>query len=149
MAGDLKNLSSEEYRLQNYRHQLQQRNDVEIREIEQKHLDQVQRLQEDEAQARGELHQAYDLKISQEAESLGEKLDEIRQANQEKVAAEQRVGEQELAQVKTLQQQRLDEYRKNSDLQLEKIRRQYQSSAEALHDKSRRYADHEKEVNKS
>jgi hypothetical protein len=48
--------------------------------------------------------------------------------------------------VKTAQQQKIEEYRKNSEVQLEKLRKQTQATADTLHQKARKLAKQEKEI---
>ena len=87
----------------------------------------------------------YDVKISQEAEALQDKLEEIRKKSDERVENEKHTGEAELDKLKVANQQRSDEYRKNADLQIDSLRKELQNVEQNIRDQSRKQAKKEKE----
>jgi hypothetical protein len=136
-------IASEEMRLKTYLTHVQNRAELETRETEAKHGEQLQRLTENFQDRSKALKEAYDVQISREAESLEEKLHTTRMKNEERVETEKRAGEEEVAKVRTQQQQKVEEYRKNSEAQLDSLRKQLQASADALHEKARKSANRE------
>jgi hypothetical protein len=149
MPSEIKSTAAEEIRLRNHRAQLEQRNEMALREIEQSHAEDVRRTIENQAFQMDNLRRAYDVQISEEAEALEERLHRVRLNADERVAAEKKAGEAELEKLKSAHKQRLDEYRKNSEQQLEALRKQLQTSAETLHEKARKTAKREREVSGS
>ena len=73
--------SSDEMRLQNYRERLKQQNELEIREMEANHAADLERLSTTEMNQIENLRHDYEVRVSQEAETLDEKLTEIRLEN--------------------------------------------------------------------
>jgi len=83
-----KSSSTEELRLKNYKSQVEARHEIDMRELEQKNAEDVQRLQENYVQQEAQLRNAYEVQISTEAEALDEKLQQTRFGNEERVGAE-------------------------------------------------------------
>ena len=120
MPSDIKSATTEDLRMRNYRQQLQQHNDSEIRDLEQKHNEDIARLQDNFTNQVQNLRHAYEIEISEEAENLEEKLQKVRGENEEKkISTEKKAGEDEVVKNRTANQQRIDEYKKNSELQLD------------------------------
>ncbi len=136
-------VASEEMRLKTYLTRIQQHNDLETRDTQAKHGEEIQRLNETFADQSKAIKEAYDVQISREAESLEEKLYETQTHNEARVELEKRTGDEELTKLKTQQQQRIDEYKKNSEAQMDSLRKQLQANADALHEKARKSAKKE------
>jgi hypothetical protein len=137
----------DEVRLKNYRTSLQQRNDMEVRELQSKHDDEVQRVIENQTAQINELRQAYDVQISREAEALEESLHRIRMGNEDRIESEKQAAETEVNKIKTANEQRLSEYKKNSEAQMDALRKQLQASADQLHERARKAAKKERQFN--
>ncbi len=144
---DVKSANTDELRYRNYLAQLHQRGDMEVRELQSAHGEEVQHLLETEKAQMDDLHRDFDVRISQEAEKLDEHLQNIRMQNEERVGEQKRAADQELNQVRATSQQRIDEYKKNADAQLDSLRKQYLAASEAMHERYRKSAHKEKEVN--
>lgn len=136
MPSDVKATTADELRLRNYRTQLQRQHDLEVRELERKNADELQRLTEHSTTQLETLRQAYDVRISEEAESLEERLHQVRLNARERIAVEKEQAEEELRKTRTSHQQRLAEYKKNAEAQIDALRKQHQASAEAIHERS-------------
>ena len=148
MPSEIKASTTDELRTKNYRAQMQQTADLETRELEAKHNQDIERLNSNFKDQYQDLKHAYDIAISQEAEALEEKLHQVRDSTDEKVSSEKKLQEDELTKIKTVNQQRIDEYKKNADAQLDQIRKQYQASSEDLHTKAKKDMKKEKELTK-
>jgi hypothetical protein len=146
MGADLSGVSSDELRMRNYRAQLQAQDDLEVRELQNRHNDEIQRLTEQNKAQTDQMRHDYEVRISQEGEALDERLQKVRLENDQQVAAENQKGQEELNQARTSNQQRVDEYKKNSDAKIEQMRKQYQLAAENLHDKAKKNERREREV---
>lgn len=137
---------SDEYRLRNYRAQLASNNEAEIREMQAQHAEEVSRIQGTYKEAHELLGHDYDVQISQEAEALDEQLQKVHLSSQSRLEEEKHSADQELTKTKRANQQRIEEYKKESELKLDSLRKQFQASAEYLHEKARKTAKKDKEV---
>jgi hypothetical protein len=142
----LKSTQSEELRLKNYRTLLEQKNELELREIEAKHNDDVQRRMESGTAQIENLRRDFDVRFSQEAENLEERLRQTRSENELKIQQEKRQEEEELSRLKSLHQQRVEEYQKNSATQLDELHKQLQTTSQSLHDQAKKLALKERET---
>jgi hypothetical protein len=138
--------SVDEMRMRNYRAQTEARHQAEMREIEEHDQDEITRLQSSHKDQMDQIKNAYELEISKEAEQLEERLSQVRGQNQERVVAERKTGDEEVAKVRLANQQKIAEYQKNSDTQLAQLRKETQASADALHEKARKIAKQDKEI---
>jgi hypothetical protein len=141
-----KALATEELRLQNYKTQLQNRNEAEVRDIQAKHADEVQHMLLQEGEQIQEVKRAYEVQISQEAEELEDRLHNFRLSAEEKIENEKRTGEDELHKVQADYKHRIDEYRRSSEAQLETLRRNLLTASEDMHEKAKRSARSEREI---
>lgn len=132
MAVDLKAATTDALRLQNYRARLQGDHETQVRELEERQLDSLNRIQENHTDRKESLVSAYNVEISKEAEQLEDRLTQIRAQNEQRVAEEKRIGDQELAKTKLSNQQRIDEYKKTAEKKLDAMRKELQANAENL-----------------
>jgi hypothetical protein len=136
-------VASEELRLRNNQTQHQSQNELETREVQARHGDELQRLIENQTDRAQDLRKAYDVSISQEAENLEQRLHDTRLSNDQRVADEKRNEDNELNKLKTAHQQKVEEYKKSSESQLENLRKQLQAQTEQLHELARKSAQKE------
>ncbi len=146
MPSDIKGASAEELRLKNYRLQLQNRHELELRDIRDRQEDEVLRLHDNFNHQTETLRGAYDVQISAEAEQLEDRLQQLRISQAERVSTEKKVGDEEVAKLKAASSQQIHELRKNGEAQLTALRKQYQDAADALHKKVRKSAKRDQEV---
>lgn len=132
MPSEIKSFTAEDLRLRNYRSLVQQRHEMEMRDIEAKHGQETLDLTEQSKNQLNELRKAYDVQISREAEELEERLAEIRARKDEKIKEEEHQTETELSKARNSQQTRLQEYKKNAESQLDALRKQYQNATDNL-----------------
>jgi hypothetical protein len=144
-SNNLKSSTTEELRLRNYRASLQQKSDIENRELQARNVEEVQHLMDTHTVQMDELKRAYDVQISQEAEGLEEKLQKVRISGEDRVNLEKQVQEAELAKVKTSSQLKIEEYKKNSEVQIDKLRKDTQATTDLLHDKAKKATRKERE----
>ncbi len=137
--------TTEDLRLRNYRASIQQKNDIELREIQNRHDDDIQRVTDTQAQQMGDLKRAYEVQISQEAEHLEEKLHQARLTTEQRVEAEKKAAESQLSKLKAVHQQRIEDYKKNAEEELLRLRKTAQANAELIHDRERKLARKERE----
>ncbi len=138
MPGEIASTQSDEIRLRNLRAQMQNRHDLQMREMEEKNQSSVQRLVENHTTQTEQLRNAFDVTISREAEALEQRLHEVRLHNDERIETEKQTGDQQLFKVKQANQQRIAEYKKNSEAQIESLRKQLQASAETLREQAKK-----------
>ena len=137
--------TSDELRLKNYRAVLERKNEIEVQDLNARHTDEMERISENQALQLESLRNAYDVKISSEAEILEDRLHQIRMTNEERIASEKRAGQDELNHIKSSHQARVEEYRKNSEAQIDELHRQLQNTSEVLHEQAKKTAKRERE----
>jgi hypothetical protein len=136
---------SDEVRMRNYRAQIEKKNEIEVRDISERHLEELQRMNDAHALRVASLRQAYDVQLSEEAESLLKKLEEIHTSNEERVGLEKRTAEEELMRTRNNNQKKLDDLRKKGELQLESLQNQFKASTDAMHEQAKKTARRERE----
>ena len=141
-----KTASADEIRLRNYRTQLERRNEMELADIDARHQDDVRKVMASQSLQMQELQGAYDVKISQEAEILEQRLHEIRQNNKERVETEQQAADDQLTKLKQAHEKQVIEYKKNTEEEMEQLRRQLQASTEALHNQAKKMSKRDREI---
>lgn len=146
MASDVNGTSSEALRMKNYRLQMQSHHDAQVREIQDKNSDEVQRLIENHAYQMDNLRNAYNVQISEEAEAMEQKLHDVRLKNEERLKEEKRIADDAVNQSRSASQKRIEEYRKNSEAQLAVARKEQQMAADNLHAQTKKAARAKKEV---
>src|SRR5262245_1487447 len=82
VSAALKSNSAEEVRLRNYKAAQKQRNDIELREMEQTHEDEVKRMAESHMFQVEEMKRAYEVQLSQQAEQYDEALQKARESGE-------------------------------------------------------------------
>lgn len=135
--------------LKNHLQQTKMRAEAELKDIRDQHDQDIARMVDRFEQQKGGLQHAYDVHISKEAEILEDKLNEIRIKASERVDGEQKAHETEMTNLKKSHQARVEEYRRNSDHQLDKMRKELQSATDNLHQQAKRVSKRDKEVAKS
>lgn len=146
---EIKASTTDQLRLQNYRTQIQNKNQADLRAMEDRHSDEIERKLEAQARQKETLQEAYNVEISREAESLEERLQQIRLTNERLVAEEKRSGEMELDKLRKSNQQRIQEYKKNSEAQMEALRKELQASTDYVRNQARKSAKRNTEVSES
>ena len=141
-----KNAYSDELRMQNYRSQLEKRNDMALEDLRVRYSEDTRTLSEDHVDRMTQLKKAYDLKISEEAEYLEDQLNSIRASARTRSEEEKRAGEEEINRLKSAHTARVEEYRRNSEEQLDKMRKEAKLQTEHLHEQTRKTAKKEKEL---
>lgn len=148
MASPISSFSSaqtEELRMKNYKTQLEKKNEIDLRDLQSRHADDVIRLSSTQTQQLEDLQNAYDIKISAEAEVLEEKLNQIRVSNEERVNQEKRLADQEIQKVKNNHQSELNHLKKKSEIQITDLHKQYQKTSAILHEQSKQTSKRERE----
>ena len=138
MPSDVSSLNTDEMRLRNVKTQMQNRHDLEMREIEEKNATETNRLIENHASQLETLRSAYDVQISEEAEGLAQHLHDIRLANENKLGTEKKSADDEVIKVKTANQKKIEDYKRTGESKLETLRKELQANAEAVHDMARK-----------
>lgn len=138
MPSEIANSTTDELRIRQHRAQIQKREEMELRDKEARHQDAVQRLTDNQLDQLEKLKNAYEVRISEEAESLEQRLHEIRMSNEERIQAEKQAAEQELTKAKSANKKKIEEYQKNAEAQLDSLRKQYQASGDNLRKQARK-----------
>ncbi len=147
MPSDLRASSaSEEYRLSNYRAQLQSRHEAEMHALEERHSEEMAKTIAAQSEAKARLEKDFEVHISQEAGELEDKLAHVRQVSAERLESEKHRGEEELERTRRNNSDKIEQYKKNAESQLDALRKQSQASVDNLHEKTRKMARKDKEV---
>src|SRR5690606_13714792 len=88
----------------------------------------------------GDLKSAYEVRISQEAEKLEERLAAIRQGNEERVAAEERQGRMDYERIKAAYEDRIRDLREKSEMEIQEIRNRHQEILKRLDEQAKKSA---------
>ncbi|MCM0606743.1 MAG: hypothetical protein KA715_11705 [Xanthomonadaceae bacterium] len=131
---------SEEMQMAQYRAQLERENDAALREIKSKSAEEIQRTIDEKELMLGSMRNAYDLKISREAEILEEELTKMRQSQMNRIDLERKNAEAEVDKIKMNNEQRIAHYRKNSEIQIDEVRKETERSTNNLNDKYKKEA---------
>ncbi len=131
-------LATEETRLKNYRSRLQYENEVELRNIESQHAQDLARLSTQFGDQMQGLRGAYEVKISQEAEQMDQKLRQFQAAKDQKLSEEKRLADVELSKLKAAHQDQIREFKKVSQNEYETLHKKLQASTHALHELARK-----------
>lgn len=137
-------LHTEEVRMRNYENQLKNRHEENVRDLRDRHEDDVGRMLGHYAEQKEGLVAAYEVKISEEAERLEDQLSQMRIKHDERVQAEKQNQDVELQNIKTAHQKRVEEYKKNNEIVVDKMRRQLQAQSDHLHAQARKTEKKEK-----
>ncbi len=129
--------------MRSYLTHLQNQNDLEAKEIQGRHAEEMNRLIENHADQADQMKKAFDVSISKEAEELEQRLHETRLSHDQRVADEKHTEEEELNKLKTAHQQRIEEYKKASESQMDTMRKQLQAQSEQLHEQAIKTAKRE------
>ena len=143
MPSDVSSLNMDEMRLRNAKTQMQNRHDLEMREIEEKNASETNRLIENHAGQLETLRSAYDVQISEEAEGLAQRLHDVRLIAENKLSSEKKMADEEVTKIKTANQKKIEDYKRTGESKLETLRKELQANAEAVHDMARKGARRE------
>lgn len=145
-SASLKAATTDELRLKNYRDTLERRNDVEVRDIQAKHAQEIQKIIDHQTDQLEKMRAAYNVQISSEAATLDESLHETRIKNAQRVEEEKLAAEQNLAKLRAAHQERIEDYKQSSEAQYLALQKQLRTSAETLHEQSRKTARKQMEM---
>ncbi len=145
MGTEIKASTTDELRLRNYRSQLERRNDAEVRTLERKHADDMQRLMERGADQVKQLHDAYQVQISQEAGNMEDHLSQLRIESQKRLEEEKQRADAELQKLKTADRKKIEEFKRNSAARIDSLRKELQANEASLHEQARKNAKKERE----
>ncbi len=146
ISSGYKTSSSDELRLKNYRNMIEQKHEIELRDMEARNAEETQKVTDHHREQLSQLRGAYDVQISEEAEALEARLHDLRLNNLERVGTEKRAAEIEIDKIKANSHAQIDETKKNADIQIEALHKQLQTSTEVLHDQARKTARREREA---
>ncbi|MEO5969012.1 MAG: hypothetical protein ABIQ95_03725 [Bdellovibrionia bacterium] len=131
-------LVAEETRLKNYRDRLQYANEVELRNMEIQHSQDLARLSAHFGTEVDNLREAYEVKISQEAEQMDHKLRQIQSDKEQQLSEEKHQADVELNKIKTAHQDQVREFKKVSQGEIETLHKKFQASSSALHEQAKK-----------
>ena len=129
--------SADTTRYQSYLNQLEREQDAEVHEKEDDHKEKLTRLVDTNTSQEAQIHKDYNVKISDEAETMQNKLNLTRERNDIIIAQERERGEKESDRIRSQYQQKIEMERKTGDEQLSRMQEYYKKSAEEIH---RQYA---------
>ena len=131
--------------MRNYRNQLEHQNEIELKDIENRYASELQKLHQTKILELDQLTKAYDVKISEEAEIMEDRLSTVHAESDKRITTEKQIGEDELKKVKLSNRQRVEDYKKYGELQLESLKKQIQADQAAMHDRAVKAAKKERE----
>jgi hypothetical protein len=136
--GMVRNLTSEELRMKNYQTQLERKNDAEVRDLQSRHAEDVRKELEAEENQLTEMRRAFEVQISKEAESLADRLEQVRGENERTVTDEKLNHQREMTRLKESHKAQLDEYRKQAEDSIERTRKESQATSETIRKQARK-----------
>ncbi len=125
--------NTDQIRYQSYLTQMERQQEADIRDKEDIHKERLSRLVDTQAHQSEGLKKDYDVKISQEAETLEKKLNMIRDRNSVIVKQEQEQGEREADKVRSQYQQKIEQEKKTGDEQIARLQQYYKRATDELH----------------
>ncbi|MFZ9596138.1 MAG: hypothetical protein ACO3A2_08685 [Bdellovibrionia bacterium] len=128
-----KALSIEEFRLKAYRNRIQADHESELRNMEAQHAQTVEKTTDRQRQQLDQLKEAYDVKISKEAEDLENQLHRIQLEKSEKLEQEKLKADAEINRFRTAHQDQVRQIQKNSQNELETLQKKLGEATQALH----------------
>lgn len=131
---------SDELKMAQYRAQLERDNEAAIRDIKSKSAEEIQRTIDEKELMLGSMRNAYDLRISREAEVLEEELRKMRETQMERIETERKNAELEVEKIRMNNEQKIAHYKKNSESQIEEVRKEVERSTANLNDKYKKEA---------
>ena len=123
----------DEIRYRSYLNQMERDQDSQIKEKEDSHREKLSNIilnHEDESKM---LHKDYDVKISEEAETLERKLGMIRDRNQIISNQERENGEREADKVHNQYAQKIEQEKKVGDEQIARLQGYYKKASDEMH----------------
>jgi hypothetical protein len=149
MPNEVASRQAEEIRLRTMRNQIQTKHQAEVRDLQKQGEAEIQGVITTSQEMVQNLKSAYDVMISKEAESLEQKLGQVRANNEQRIATEKQQGDEEVAKIRANYQSRVKEYRKTGEAQVETVRKEVQAQTDALHDRAIKAERAEKFTSKS
>lgn len=119
-------------RYMNYLAQLERQQDAEVRDHEDQHKEKVTRLVDTHQHQESQLRNDYNVKISDEAETMEKKLALTRERNNILIFQERERGEKESDRIRTQYQQKIENEKRVGDEQLARMQEYYKKAAEEL-----------------
>ena len=123
----------DEIRYKNYLQQMERDQDATVKDREDQHRERLTNLISGHEDQTKSLKKDYDVKISEEAEALDQKLALIRERNQSLVSQEKQSGDLEAGKVHQQYEQKVDSEKKVGDEQIAKLQSYYKKASEELH----------------
>lgn len=130
----------DESRLRNQRAQIEQKNEIETRELQSQHDVSLTRMLDQHAFLLENLRRAYDVQISKEAQNLDERLTATRAQHEEKINEVKRAGESEVIKIQNQSQKRIDDATKSGESKLEETRKHFQSASDVVQAQYKKHA---------
>lgn len=125
--------NADQIRYQSYLAQMERQQDADIKDKEDTHRERLVRLNDiQESQSQG-LKKDYDVKISQEAETLEKKLNMVRDRNSVLVQQEQEQGERAADKMRSSYQQKIEQEKRVGDEQIARLQQYYKKATDDLH----------------
>jgi hypothetical protein len=124
--------SSDSQRYASYLNQLERQQDADLRDREVSHKEKVTRMVDDHGSKESSMKKDYDVKISQEADTLERKLALTRERNNILITQERERGEKEADRIRTQYQQKIEQEKRIGDEQLARQQEYYKKAGAEL-----------------
>lgn len=138
MSEDVKASTTDALRIQAHRASIERQGQADLRDLELKRRDELERTQTAMASEKAKFEKDYSVQISEEAERLEDALTQQRAANTERIAQEKRAQDAEFEKLRGNHQVRVNEYRLKTEKELAQIRKDLQVSTEKLYEQARK-----------
>lgn len=125
--------NADHIRYQSYLTQMERQHEADVRDKEDAHRERVGRLVSNQEEQSSTIKKDYDVKISQEAETLERKLNMVRERNTVLVKQEQEAGELEVNKLHTQYAQKIEQEKRIGDEQIARLQNYYKKATDELH----------------
>lgn len=125
-------IRTENLRIEQAKLQLEHQQERDLKELREKHHNELERMIEGQKLVKDDLEKAYEVNISTTRDDHEKKLSEVRASNSKMIEDEKMKGDEEVEKTRSRYQEQIAHYRENSEKALEDLRRKHDSSAETI-----------------
>ena len=125
-------VKTESFRTEQLKNQLEARQDRELKEIKEKHKNELEKTIEGHNVAKRDLEGAYSVQLSNIKDEQEKKLGDIRSQNNKVLDSEKQNGDDEVEKTRNRYQEQIARYRENAEKQMEDIRSKNEANRQAM-----------------
>jgi hypothetical protein len=122
-------IRTETLRTESAKRQLELQQDKEVRDLQEKHKNDLERVIGHHVQVKTDLEKAYEIELSTKKDEGDKKLEGQQISNAKRIQEEKMKGDEEVEKTRSRYQEQIARYRENSEKALEDIRRKTDETA--------------------